>query len=112
MKSPGPGRPVVAFLVLAAIGWWSGSLLLALSGTLGAISVLGLWVWQRECLTGVTYERTVGRERAMFAEEVSVDVTVTNDKFLPITWLHTEDALSFRSPTLLGATVVPHAGGI
>jgi uncharacterized protein (DUF58 family) len=75
------------------VGWEVGASLLALVGMLGAIAALMLWVWQRECLTGVSYRRTLGQRRATFGEEVSLEVELVNDKLLPLTWLHVEDEM-------------------
>ena len=75
------------------VGWVVGSSLLALVGMLGAIAALMLWVWQRECLTGVSYRRALGQRRATFGEEVSLEVELVNDKLLPLTWLHVEDEM-------------------
>ena len=89
---------------LAAVGWAVHSVPLALSGTLGVLTVLTLWVWQRECLTNVTFTRTIGRQRATFGEEVALLIEVVNDKLLPLTWLHVEYGVP-RSLTIRGGTI-------
>lgn len=94
----------VFLAALAGAGWWAHSVLLAASGTLGVASVFLLWVWQRECLTNVSYRRTLSHERAMFGEEITLGIEVVNDKVLPLPWLHIEDgvphALSLRGGTI------------
>jgi uncharacterized protein (DUF58 family) len=92
-------------LGLAGIGWSVHATLLALAGTLGAMTALTLWVWQRQCLTGVTYRRTLRQHRATFGEEVLLDIELVNDKVLPLTWLHVEDDVS-RGLTIRGGNVV------
>src|ERR1700722_11281329 len=82
---------VVAASAVAGVGWGVHAPLLALSGTLGAITALVLWVWQHECLTGVTYRRSLGQRRAVFGERVALDIELVNDKLLPLTWLHVAD---------------------
>jgi uncharacterized protein (DUF58 family) len=91
-------------VALAALGWGIHSVLLALLGTLGALSVLTIWVWQRQCLTNVTYRRTLSHRRAEFAEEVVLTAEVVNDKLLPLTWLHVEDRVPEPLP-IRGGTV-------
>src|ERR1700733_10860111 len=80
-----------AALAVAGVGWGVHDTLLALAGTLGAVTAVVMWVWQRECLTGVTYRRTLSRRRATFGEEVALDIELVNDKLLPLTWLHVAD---------------------
>ncbi len=91
-------------VVLAAVGWAIHSVPLALTGTLGALTVLAGWVWQRECLTSLTYTRTISQVRATFGEEVSLGIEIVNDKLLPLTWLHVEDIVP-TSLTIRGGTV-------
>jgi uncharacterized protein (DUF58 family) len=95
---------VAASSAIAVIGWWVGSLLLALVGVLGAACVLGVRGWWRQSLTGVTYRRSLGQHRATFGEDVTLDLELVNDKLLPLTWLHVED----KAPplTIHGGTVV------
>jgi uncharacterized protein (DUF58 family) len=94
-----------AGLALAGVGWAVHATLLALAGTLGAMTAVVLWVWQRHCLTGVSYRRALRRDRAMFGEEVGLDVELVNDKVLPLTWLHVEDDVP-RELTIQGGTVL------
>ncbi|HLY84320.1 MAG TPA: hypothetical protein VKQ71_15140, partial [Acidimicrobiales bacterium] len=101
----GEWQVALAGLVLAGAGWWFHAVLLALTGTLAALGAAGLWVWQRECLTGVSYRRTLGQHRAMFGEEVALDIELVNDKLLPLTWLHVEDDVSGKL-TIRGGTVL------
>ena len=81
----------VASVLLAIGGWWMHSVPLAAVGVLGVGSIGLLFVWQRECLTGVTYTGDLTETRAMFGEVIGYDVELCNDKLLPLTWLHVED---------------------
>jgi uncharacterized protein (DUF58 family) len=82
---------VAGGLGLAGVGWAEHLTLLALVGTLVAVTAVVLWVWQRQCLTGVSYHRGLGQRRATFGEEVALELEFVNDKLLPLTWLHVED---------------------
>ena len=97
------GWAAAAGLALAGVGWSVHATLLALAGTLVTVTALTLWVWQRHCLTGVTYRRTLRQHRATFGEEVLLDIELVNDKVLPLTWLHVEDDIP-RGLTIRDAT--------
>ena len=98
-------------LAVAGLGWGIHATLLALLGTLGAITAVVLWVWARECLTGVTYSRTLAQPRAVFAEEVTLDIEMVNDKLLPLTWLHVAEEV-LAALTIRGGTVLPGQSGL
>ena len=38
------------------------------------------WIWQRYCLVGLGYRRSLGQQRAVFGEEVSLTLEIVNDK--------------------------------
>jgi uncharacterized protein (DUF58 family) len=101
---------VAAGVGLAAAGWAVHATMLAAAGALVAVTAGVLWVWQHECLTGVTYRRTLGQQRATFGESVSVDIELVNDKLLPLTWLHVEDEMP-AVLTIQGGTVLPSSSG-
>ncbi len=101
---------VGAGLALAGVGWGVHLTLLALAGMLVAITAAVLWVWQRECLTGVSYRRTLGQQRATFGEEVTLELEFVNDKLLPLTWLHVQDEVP-AALTIRGGMVQPDASG-
>ncbi|HEX8968021.1 MAG TPA: DUF58 domain-containing protein, partial [Chloroflexota bacterium] len=64
-------------------------------------------VWERYCLTGLTYRRQLGLQRAFFGEEVPLTVEVVNDKWLPLAWLEVEDTVPGIGLTLKPAHVSP-----
>jgi uncharacterized protein (DUF58 family) len=101
---------VVVGVALAAIGSWVHSTLLAIGGLLIASTMAALWLWQRESLTSVSYERRLDRRRALFGEEVRLELEVVNDKLLPLTWLHVEDQVPWALE-VRGAAVHVAAGG-
>ena len=57
-------RAAAVAAALAGVGFGFQNTLLALAGTLGALTAVLLWVWQRESLTGVSYRRTLSQHRA------------------------------------------------
>jgi uncharacterized protein (DUF58 family) len=93
------------WVLLAGLGWWIRSVPLALVGMLGVVAAVALFVWQRECLVGVSYRRRLTQSRASFNEALTLEIEVVNDKLLPLSWLRIEDEI----PALLeieGATVI------
>jgi uncharacterized protein (DUF58 family) len=111
MRIDGEWWVAAVALVVAGVGWGIHATLLALAGTLGALTAVVLWIWVRECLTGVTYRRTLAQQRAVFGEEVAMDVEIVNDKLLPLTWLHVADEVP-PALTIRGGTVLPGRSGL
>jgi uncharacterized protein (DUF58 family) len=93
---------------LAVIGFVLGVHVLAGAGVAAVVGAGLVFVWQRQCLEGVGYERRLDRHRALFGEEVGLTVTVDNHKVLPLTWLRVEDNLSSEL-TIRGGTVATSA---
>ena len=56
----------VGSATLAGAAWWWHSVPLAVAGVLGVITIALLFIWQRECLTGVTYHGRLAQTRAIF----------------------------------------------
>jgi uncharacterized protein (DUF58 family) len=50
-------------------------------------------LWDRYCLVGLSYRRTLGQTRAFFGEEVPLTVEIVNNKPLPLAWLEIDDAV-------------------
>lgn len=94
-----------ALAVVTGLGWWRHSTPLALVGVAGVLAAAGMALWQRHCLTGVTYRRRLAHGRAMFGEQVALETEIVNDKLLPLTWLRVEDNVP-RVLSFQGATVV------
>jgi uncharacterized protein (DUF58 family) len=103
-----------AFLAVACAAWAISAVALAIAGMLGALTTAALWVWQRHCLTAVTYRRSLGAARAEFGERVVLELELVNDKLLPLSWLELEDtvpaALPIEGATVHGAAV--HGGTV
>jgi hypothetical protein len=98
-------------LVLAVAGWSVRSSLLALAGVLGMAVTGLLYLWQRDCLVGVSYRRRLSRQRALFGDEVLLEVELINDKLLPLPWLRIEDTVP-RELTFRGGTLLPGRSGL
>jgi uncharacterized protein (DUF58 family) len=56
------------------------------------------WLWNRQALGNVEYERQFSVQRAFAGESVELRLSVTNRKFLPLAWLHLEDRVPLRLP--------------
>ncbi len=102
----GEGRGAGSRSVFFSAAWFylAGALvLLGMATGHGGMTLLGLlvllsggaaWGWNRICLDGVTYTRHVSAERALPGDEITLTLTVTNRKLLPIPWLSLEEEMS------------------
>lgn len=90
-RPDGLGWLAAGFVVVAFVGLYAHFTLLAAAGFVGVALGALVFAWQRQCLTGVSYGRSLERHRAMFGEEIPLSVHFVNDKLLPLTWLHVED---------------------
>jgi len=50
-------------------------------------------LWERYCLVGVEYRRSLGATTVPFGEEVPMDLQILNRKLLPLAWLEVADEL-------------------
>lgn len=76
---------------LLILGYLLGAAaLLALVGLLGVVLIFS-WLWNREALRSVRYERRLQYRRAFPGERVQADIQVENGKLIPLAWLRTED---------------------
>ncbi len=64
--------------------------------------------WQNHGLDRVTYHRKLGAERVFCGEEVSLEVTVTNDKLLPLPWIDIRDEIPDAVTMLTGKAEPSH----
>jgi uncharacterized protein (DUF58 family) len=81
-------------LVLAVVGTAAGAPGLILVGAMATLVALLTTVWSKYGLRRVRYERTLPRDRAVWGDEVPLDISVWNAKILPLAWLEIEDFLS------------------
>ena len=83
----------VVFVILLVVGILAGQGLAIGFGAMGLI-VLGIsWLWNRLSLEELTYERELSQRRAFVGEEVSMTLTLTNKKPVPLARLVVSDEL-------------------
>lgn len=78
-------------LFLLALGVLLREPVLVSIGVLSGLTLAIAWGWQRACLLGVTYSRGFSESRLFWGESVNLDVSLTNFKLLPLSWLETEE---------------------
>jgi len=103
-------RVMGVWVALAVVGWWLHSVPLAIVGALGAVTTGALYLWQRECLSGVSYDRRLSQSRASFGETIEVEIEIVNDKLLPLSFLEASEEVP-GSLRIEGGTVIPEVGG-
>ena len=84
MRDP---RWLIALSLLDVWAVWRGHELLALACTFSLLCALAITYWQRYGLSGVSYQRALGRERAQLGETVTLTATFGNHKLLPLSAL-------------------------
>jgi uncharacterized protein (DUF58 family) len=63
---------------------------------LAAILLLTVGVsraWEHYSLTGLSYQRSIGQQRAFFGEQVPFTIELVNAKPLPLAWVEVEDVV-------------------
>ncbi|HMA37930.1 MAG TPA: DUF58 domain-containing protein [Chloroflexia bacterium] len=78
-------------LTLLILGVLFRQLTLVSIGVLGSVTLLIAWGWQKACLANVTYERRFAEDHLFWGESVGLDVTLTNFKLLPLSWLEADE---------------------
>ncbi len=78
-------------LFLAAIGAVAGAPSILLVGILVVLVAFLRRLWSRFGLRDVEYERRLASDRAVWGDEIPLEVTVWNRKLLPLPWLRAED---------------------
>ena len=79
------------FGFLALVGLATTSHSLSAVGIMGFLVSLGTWLWSRSAPQHLTYERQLSQTHAFFDEELSLTITITNNKPIPVTWIEIED---------------------
>lgn len=85
--------PVLGVL-LAVLGAVLGTPALVIVGVLLATVAVLRSLWSQRGLRRVSYERRLSHGRAMWGEEIGLEVTVRNQKLLPVPWLQVADHVS------------------
>ncbi len=90
---------------IADIGRRFGPLFIVAGAVLGApelvlVGLLALFaaalsgVWSHVGLRNVRYERVLERDRTVWGEDIPMQISVRNDKLLPVAWLSVDDVAS------------------
>jgi uncharacterized protein (DUF58 family) len=88
---PGWGVLGAALIVVGALAGVPG---LVFVGLLVLATTWLRTLWSRRGLQEVSYERHLATDRAVWGDEIGLDVTVWNRKLLPLAWLRTDDFVS------------------
>ena len=84
---------IILFAALIVIGIFAGKGMVIGFGVMGFL-VLGIgWMWNRISLEEVSYHRNVSPQRVFMGEEVSLSLTLTNKKPVPLARVKVEDEL-------------------
>jgi uncharacterized protein (DUF58 family) len=77
---------------------------LVLTGLLAVLAVGVTGLWSHYGLRNLHYRRTIDRDRAVWGDDLPLDIEVWNDKPLPLAWLSVDDfatvGTSIRDETL------------
>ena len=100
------------FVVLIIAGVFSGHGLLIGFGVMGLLVAGVSWLWNRVSLEDVVYERTLSQNRVFMGEEVSLTVSLTNGKPVPLARLSVQDTIPLEVEVLgaeMSASASPNA---
>jgi len=101
---------LMAAVILAWLGFASGSTPVVLIGAMvfgaGGLSRL----WSRVSLERVTYRRRLSDRRVFVGEEVQVSLTVENQKVVPVPWLEVRETLPRAMPASISTSIGGAAG--
>ncbi len=89
-------------LLVLAIGFLLRSPVLLTLGFLLTLTIALAWVWNRNVLRRVTFERTFPGHRFFPGDETAVEITIANRKLLPLAWLRWEDRFPAQADLLHG----------
>ncbi|HVA85163.1 MAG TPA: DUF58 domain-containing protein, partial [Candidatus Saccharimonadales bacterium] len=81
----------LSMLVVGAIASAPGLLLV---GGMSLLTAALTTVWSRHGLRHVSYARRLHHDRAVWGDDVPLDIVVRNGKLLPLAWLRAEDFVS------------------
>jgi uncharacterized protein (DUF58 family) len=99
---------LVVLLVVSVIAR-EGSLFLLALALLVAAGLSRLW--ERHCLTGVEYRRSLSRHQVPYGEAIQLEVEIANRKLLPLSWLEVEDEIPRELLPDRGRTYGSHKPG-
>ncbi len=99
-------------LALVVGGALAGIPGLAIAGVLLGLASLLTELWSRHGLRRLRYERTLARDRAVWGDEIPLDVAVWNDKPLPLAWLAVDDYVTEGAALRGGALELSERPGL
>ena len=82
---------IAFFVIIIAVGMFIGHGLVIAFGVMGTVAGVLSLVWSRLALSDVTYERALPEQKVFLGEEVSLTVSLSNKKPLPLPWLKVND---------------------
>ena len=100
------------FAIVAIIGFLTGQWPIAAFGALGLVTTTVAIAWNRLSLEEVVYERRFPYQRALIGEELTMSVSLTNRKPLPLTWLRVEDEVPDELEVVEGDADVSSGSGV
>ena len=68
-------------------------------------------LWARYSLARLTYSRRLGSPKVFWGDTVTLDITVANEKMLPLPWVHVEEELPMELDALAGTVDVGAKAG-
>jgi uncharacterized protein (DUF58 family) len=83
--------PFGAAGLLLVVGLATGTTGLILLAVLTVMTTALSTLWSRHGLAGVSYERRLANDRAVWGDQVDLEVAIENRKPLPLAWLRAED---------------------
>ena len=82
------------FVLVIAVGIFSGHGLVVAFGAMGLLAGGISWAWNRLALQDLFYDRITAQQRAFVGEEVTLTLTLTNRKPLPLPWIRVEEEVT------------------
>src|SRR5690349_11407507 len=98
-------------LAILIVGIAARQITLVSVGLLAALLLGAAWIWQRFCLTGVSYARRFSEDHVFWGETVDLMITLVNRKPLPLSWIETEELLSDKLEFVEGGVSVTSGVG-
>ena len=95
---------VILFSILLIVGVFAAEGLVIGFAIMGLLVVGISWAWNKVSLEELTYERSLERRRVFIGEEISLEITVTNRKPVPLGRVSIEDELAKEIELTVAAT--------
>ena len=85
---------VILFAILIIIGVFAAEGLVIGFGVMGLLVTGVSWIWNKVSLEELTYERHLSQDRMSIGDEVTLSITLTNNKPVPLGRVSLEDELA------------------